>query len=402
MFDNSISIISGISRALKKYVYILSIVTQVMFLAYYTYLLVVNRENIYLLVLYSAITFLAFILLIINIVAVDITDFKNKLIKTKTKRIINIISWVFKAAVIGFNIYVIVTNPTTEANKMFLIFSSIFLIVQIMSSVISWLFSYYTDLFLFALKMDYESLLKDDEKAEDHPIGQYLNKTIGPVDRTEKVNEQVVKHELYGSIKDELLKEDPIKIKGKVVKRRKVEKVILHYYAKANQYYVSEKKIHHLVGEIDTKLSAYVNSSDKAFVLQFFVHNHMEHIYKGLSEYATKLIIANFLFLLDDNDKAIIDVTYNSILKELIDIKNWSAPDNSEKEKASYNRVDKEIDRTLSIVKASRVEYELYKDETILSEIESIALRKAGGAFIDYGKNAIKKSIRGIFHKDKE
>lgn len=395
MFDNSISVISGISQSLKKYLFILSIVTQCLFIAYYTYLVVTNRENIHLVVLYSPILFFAIVLLFIDIFTVDITSFQTKNIKTVTKRIINGLSWIFKAGVISYNIYLSVTRPVTEASKLFLIFSSVFLLIQIITSLFGWLLSYYSELFLYALKMDYENIIDENADPEQRPIGQTLNKLTYQKDHKSKINELAVKHELFGSIKDELEKENSIKFKGKIVKRKKAERIVLLYYKKANKIYASEKKIKTLIEKIHIHLSYYVHHDDKAFLLDFFLENHYEKIYAGLSEHATKLIIACFLFLLDDNNKDITNVVFKALLKEIIDIKSWPLKVKT----ISSNNLD--IERALKVAKETKDQYELYKEETIGSEFESLIFKVIKDSAIENGRIKFKRTVHNIFKKNK-
>ena len=395
MFDNSISVISGISRSLKKYLFILSIITQCLFIAYYTYLVVTNSDNIPLLVLYSPILFFAIVLLFIDIFTVDITSFQTKNIKAVTKRIINGLSWIFKAGVISYNIYLSVTRPVTEASKLFLIFSGVFLVIQIIASLFGWLLSYYSELFLYALKMDYENIIDENADPNQRPIGQTLNKFTNKKDHKSKINELSVKHELFGSIKDELEKENSIRFKGKIVKRKKAERIILLYYKKANKIYTSEKKIKSLIEKVHIHLSYYVHHDNKAFLLDFFLENHYEKIYAGLSEHATKLIIACFLFLLDDNNKDITNVVFKALLKEIIDIKSWPLKVKT----VSSNNLD--IERALKVAKETKDQYELYKEETIGSEFESLIFKVIKDSAIENGRIKLKRKVRSFFKMDK-
>ena len=396
MFDNSVSVLASVSKSLKKYLFILGIVTQCLFIAYYTYLVITNIETIPLVILYSPILFFAIVLLFIDIFTVDITSFKTINIKIVTKRIINGLSWLFKAGVISYNIYLTTTRPVTEASKMFLIFSSVFLIVQIISSLFGWLLSYYSDLFLYAIKMDYENLIDEDTDSSQRPIGQALNKFTKQKDYKSKVNELSVKHELFGSIKDELEKEKVVKINGKVIKRKKAERIALLYYRKANKYYPSSKKTKSLIDFINLSLTHYLYQNDKAFLLDFFLENHYEHKYVGLSEHAVKLIIACFLFVLDNNNKDIISVVYKALLKEIIDIKSWSAPTGKE---ITNNNLD--IQKALEIAKETKTQYELYKDETVGSEFESLVFKLIKDTAIENGRIMIKRQVRKFFKKDK-
>lgn len=397
MFNNSLSVLSSIARSLKRYLFWLGIVTQTLFIAYYTYLIVTNYQVIHLVVPYASVLLFAIILLFIDIFTRDISDSKSKILKVRTKRLLTGLSWFFKAAVISYNIYITITHDVTEASKMFLIFSSIFLIVQILSSLFGWLLSYYSELFLYALKMDYENIIDEKDDPNQRPIGQALNKFTNEQDHKDKVNELAVKYELYGSIKDEIKREGTIRFNGKVVKKKKAEKIVLRYYKKASKYYSSPKKIYRLLGDINIKLMQTINGNDKAFLLEFFLRNSYEQNYVGLSEHAIKLIIGCFLFLLDDNNKDIIDVVYKALTKEIIDIKEWSVV---KKPLTPNSGLSLKVERAMNIAKDTKTQYELYKDETIGSEFESLIFKVVKDSAIENGRIMLKKKIRKFFKKD--
>ncbi|MCR4879870.1 MAG: hypothetical protein K5906_02820 [Bacilli bacterium] len=369
MFDHFIAVLDYIRLSLKKYLNITSIVTQLLFMSYYAYLIVINVNDIKYLLAYSFIEGFAFIILIVDI----FTSFSEltrhgKRIKAKWKRIINYGSWVAKAIVIGFNISLIVKGEATEAGKIFLIFSAVVLILQIMVTIISSLFTYYIDLMMYGLKMDYESLV-DKEEAKVRPVGKLLNKMTKDIDYRDNIDKYSVHHEMRGTIKKELEKEYPLKINNKIVKRKKVEKVILHYYKKANKYYISSIKLKSLIEELKEHHITYLTSDDKLYVFLFFAYNHLKCNFKGLSEYATKLIIACLLFIIDGNDRSMVDVIYRSITKELFDIANWSKiikkPDD-----------ESEVNKVITIVKASKEEYKKNREETIASEFKDLAIQE--------------------------
>lgn len=392
MLDNSISVIASASKSLKKCLFILSIFTQTLFIAYYVYLTVTSFETIHLAILYISVLVLAVAVLVIDIVTIDITSFKTKHIKVMTKRIINGVSWLFKLIIIGYNIYLVTINPITEAGLLFLIFTSLFLVIQVITSLFGWLISYYSELLIYAVKMDYEDIIDEGTDPDQRPIGHALNKFTSRVNHKDKVNELSVKHELFSSIKDELEKDNPIKIKGKIVRRKKVERIVLHYYDKACKYYLSQKKINNLIDKIHINFEYFIHNNDKAFLLDFFLENYHEKIYVGLSEHAIKLIISCFLFLLDDYNKNIIDVVYKSLLKEIIDIKTWSI---KKDETLSSGNLD--IERALNIAKETKTQYELYKEETVGSEFESLVFKIIKDSAIENGKIKFKRKIRQIF-----
>ena len=395
MLDNSISVIASVSKSLKKYLFILSVVTQVIFIAYYVYLTVTNFETLHLAILYIFILSLAVTVLLIDIFTIDITSFKTKHIKVMTKRVINGASWIFKLGIIGYNIYLVTVNPVTEIGLLFMIFTSLFLVIQVIASLFGWLIAYYSELFIYAVKMDYENIIDENTDPNQRPIGQALNKFTSQIDHKDKVNELSVKHELFSSIKDELEKDNPIKIRGRVVKRKKAERIILHYYDKACKYYLSQKRINSLIDKIHINFEYFVHHNDKAFLLDFFLENYHEKIYVGLSEHAIKLIISCFLFLLDDYNKNIIDVVYKSLLKEIIDIKTWSI-----KKEESLSSGNLDIERVLNVAKETKTQYELYKEETVGSEFESLVFKIIKDSAIENGKIKFKRKIRQIFGMD--
>ena len=399
MFDNSVSVISSISRSLKKYLFILGIATQILFISYYIYLVVTKGGSLPLLILFSFVLFFAVVALLIDIFTVDITSFKSKIVKKNFKRVINYFSWICKVGVIAYNIYYNTTHAATEASMMFLIFSSIFLIVQIIASLFNWLFSYYSELFMYALKMDYINIIDEKEDPNQRPIGQALNKYTNQKDHRDKINELAIKHELYGSIKDELQKEQPIKFNGRIVKRKQAERIILRYYRKASRYYSSPKKIKNLLDVINNKFLNSIYNNNTVFLLEFFLHNAYDHIYVGLSEHAVKLIIACFLFLLDDNNPKIIDVVYKALLKEIIDIDTWSKKNPRAEELSKSNSVGAKYDRAIAVAKETKEQYELYKEETIGSEFESLIFKVVKDTAIENGKLLIKRKFKDWFKK---
>ena len=96
-------------------------------------------------------------------------------------------------------------------------------------------------------------------------------------------------------------------------------------------------------------------------------------------------------------------VIYNALIKEIIDIKSWSlaSPKNEERREDIYN-VEKDYYKAMDIAKESKTQYELYKDETIGSEFESLIFKIVKDSAIENGKLVIKRKIRSFFfRKDK-
>ena len=249
MFDHSIAVLANISRNIKKYLNITNIVTQLLFMSYYAYLIVINVSNTQFLIAYSLIEGFALLILLVDIITtLNELDRKAKKIKARTKRIINYFSWAVKLLVIIYNIILIVRGETSEAGKIFLIFSAFFLVIQILLTIISSLTSYYLDLILYGLKMDYEMIV-DTETAKRRPVGKLLNNATKDLDYKDHINEYSIQYEVRGAIKKELMKELPLKINNKVVKKKKAERIILHYYRKANKYYLSHEKLKGLLAK---------------------------------------------------------------------------------------------------------------------------------------------------------
>ena len=254
---------------------------------------------------------------------------------------------------------------------------------------------------LYALKMDYENAIDENADPDQRPIGKALNKMTNQQEHRDKVNELAIKHSLHGSIKEQIEKNDTVKFNGVIIKRRKAERIILHYFYKAGKYYTSRKKTKILLDEINTKLLKDINESKEAFLLEFFLHNHYDKIYVGLSEHAVKLIMASFLFILDGNNKDIINVVYKALTKEIIDIKTWSKPDPHPLEQPSVSKVTLQFSKALGIAKDAKEQYELYKEETITSEFESLIFKIIKDAAIENGRITLKRKIRSFFRRDK-
>ena len=82
MFDHSIAVLANISRNIKKYLNITSIVTQLLFMSYYAYLIVINVSNTQFLIAYSLIEGFALLILLVDIITtLNELDRKAKKIK---------------------------------------------------------------------------------------------------------------------------------------------------------------------------------------------------------------------------------------------------------------------------------------------------------------------------------
>lgn len=366
MFDHSIAVLDSISRSLKKYLNIISILTQILFISYYAYLIVVNVDNLPFLIAYSLIEFFALGILVINIsTTFSDLDHKARRMKMKTKRIIRYFSWLVKLTVIVFNIVAVVRGEVTDVGMIFLIFSSIFLLIQIILTLAYSLSAYYIDLLVYGLKLDYENLA-DQELASKRPLGKFLNNMTKDMDYKDKLNEYSIQHEVRGAIKKAIEEEYPLKINNKIVKKKKVERIIIHYYKKATKYFLNPSKLEKLLTRLNENHITYLTSDDHLFVLLFFSYNHVKQNYKGLSEYALKLIIATLLFIDDGNDRSIVDLTFKAITKELFDVNVWSETLNEGEMIHEYRRV-------LEIVRNTKEEYKKNREETILYELGDIA-----------------------------
>ena len=390
MFDHSIAVLANILRNIKKYLNITSIVTQLLFISYYAYLIVINVNHLPFLIAYSLIEAFALGMLLVDIITtLNELDRKAKKIKAKTKRIINYFSWVVKLLVIVYNIVLIVRGEASEAGKIFLIFSAFFLVLQILLTIISSLTSYYLDLILYGLKMDYEMIV-DSETAKRRPVGKMLNNATKDLDYKDHINEYSIQYEVRGAIKKEIMKELPLKVNNRIVKKKKVERIILHYYRKANKYYLSREKLNDLLTKLKDEHITYLTSDDHLFVLLFFASNEVKNNYVGLSVYALKLIIATLLFIADGNDHSIVDLTFKAISKELLNISSWNKVIKAPKDDSEYQHVIEIVKNTKELNKKNR-------EATIMSELEDITLETVTNK-IDPPK-PIKKIVQHIIKK---
>ena len=390
MFDHSIAVLANISRNIKKYLNITNIVTQLLFMSYYAYLIVINVSNTQFLIAYSLIEGFALLILLVDIITtLNELDRKAKKIKARTKRIINYFSWAVKLLVIIYNIILIVRGETSEAGKIFLIFSAFFLVIQILLTIISSLTSYYLDLILYGLKMDYEMIV-DTETAKRRPVGKLLNNATKDLDYKDHINEYSIQYEVRGAIKKELMKELPLKINNKVVKKKKAERIILHYYRKANKYYLSHEKLKGLLDKLKDEHITYLTSDDHLYVLLFFANNHLKNNYVGLSEYALKLIIATLIFVIDGNDRSVVDLTFKAISKELLNVSTWNKVIKAPKDDSEYEHV-------LEIVKNTKELNKKNREATIMSELEDITIEQVTNK-IDPPK-PIKKIVEHMIRK---
>ena len=68
----------------------------------------------------------------------------------------------------------------------------------------------------------------------------------------------------------------------------------------------------------------------------------------------------------------------------------------------STNIVRVKFDRAFGIAKKSKTQYELYKEETVGSELESLVFKTVKDSVIESGKNTLRRKLRSFFKIDKE
>ena len=403
MLEKTTSVISRATARIKRIVTITELVIQLMFIGYYAYLLVVNYQDIVLLIAYSILIFLATAVFFVMIFTLDPYQKRAIAVRKQIRKIARIISWLGKMMVVGYNIYRLVVYGLSETGQLLLIFSIIIFLIEVGLFLVSTLFSYYSQLFLFALQMDYQHIIGEKEEISEKPIGRILLTANNNNDREQDVNNLFVEHEIYDAVKKYSLK-GPLQIIG----RRKLEKRLLNYYNDTKYYYSDNNKLVDLYNEVEL-LHIDKNENTELFILKFFLINKIEQAYLGLNEQYFRFVLCGLSYYLDVKQQEIIDIIYHILIKHLSKNKEWNklitepvaekksifsifkGKDNPGSERASirmYNDV-------FNIISISVRKYEEDIKKTIGGEIETLVTKtitkKVKGSFKNKFKNIFKK-----------
>ena len=125
MFNNSISVLSRAVARFKKIVLFAELFIQLMFVGYYTYLLVVHRDDLVLLIGYSILTVLGVAIFFVMLFTLDPYQKKVLEFKKYIRRTLRMVSWTGKIIVIGYNIYCLIRFGMSETGNLLLILSMV-------------------------------------------------------------------------------------------------------------------------------------------------------------------------------------------------------------------------------------------------------------------------------------
>ena len=404
MFDNSISVLSRVSARIKRIVILTELVIQLMFIGYYTYLLVTNLDNVVFIIAYSILIFLATSVFFVMVFTLDPYHKKAIAFKKRIRKYARMISWLGKITVIGYNIYRLVAFGLTETGQLLLIFSVIIFFAEIALFIVSMIVTYYSQLFIYALQMDYQHLIGDNEDISDKPIGRILLTANNNADHEEEVNQLFIEHEIYDVIKQYAAKE-----RHTVIRRRKLEKKLLRYYNYTLDYYRDNNALNDLFDAIEV-LGLDKNEYPHVYVLKFFLINYIEQVYVGLNVQYIRFVLCALDYYRDTKYLPATDMVYRTIIKHLTKNSVWNKLISEiGQEKKSFFSMFKgnsntEADKTISkkmyndvynIITKSIEEYEEELKKTIGGEIESIVSstikKKVHGSLKSKFKNIFKK-----------
>ena len=405
MLNNSISVLSRAAARFKKMVLVAEILIQLMFVGYYTYLLVVHRDDLILLIGYSVLTALGLAIFFVMVFTFD--PYRKKVLELKKyiRRILRVVSWSGKIIVISYNVYTLIRFGMTETGNLLLVFSIIIFFTEVVLFVVSTIISYYYQLFIYALKMDYQRFLGDKEDITEKPIGRILLNLNDSTDYEDEVNSLFIEQEIYEEVKKYSEKEE-----SEPINRHKIEKLILRYYNDTQNYYLDKDKLVALsesFEDIDKKELPHL------YVLKFFLINGIEKVYYGLTEQYFRFVLSGLSIYLENKSIPVLEIIYQIIIKNLVGNTNWSKPlapiPSAKKSIFSIFKGKEDRDNAPSslsasmfneindIVKKSVEEKELELKKTVGGEIEGIVSttikKKVSGS--------IKSRIRNIFKKKK-
>lgn len=406
MFNNSLSVLSRAAARFKKIVLFAELVIQIMFIGYYAYNIVVHHEDLVLLIGYSVLAGLGLIIFFVMLFTLDPYQKRVQEFKKSIRRVIRVISWTGKLTVIGYNIYYLIRFGLTETGHLLLIFSIIIFLTEVVLFIVSSILSYYYQLFVYALQMDYQNLIGESQVISDKPIGRILLNINGSVNRQQDVTALFIEQEIYEAIKKYSEKnEGPLN-------RRKMEKRLLAYYNDSFDYYQDNNKLADLYKEVN-QINVESDEYHHLLVLKFFLANQVEKTYVGLSEECLRFALSGLAMFKDYKTLQVVDIVYSIIIKHLVNNKDWNklvtTPTNTQKKSIFSIFKSKEVEtpNTVSggmfnevneIVSKSIKEAELELKKTVSGEIEGIVSetikKKVSGS--------IKSRIKGFFIRKKK
>lgn len=136
-FDHTLATIIKIKNDLSKLLQIITVLTQVLFIGFYTYQIVVNVEHLVLLIIYSVLAGLSFLYLLYYLIRLKGMAERVKRIESRVvRRLFRIGKYVLKAGAIGLAIYQIVVLPTSQTMILLTALSAFLLLFNIIAEVV--------------------------------------------------------------------------------------------------------------------------------------------------------------------------------------------------------------------------------------------------------------------------
>lgn len=136
-FDHTLATFIKIKNDLSKLLHIITIMTQVIFIGFYTYLIVVNIEHLPMLIIYSVLCGLSLSFLLYYLIRIRGMSERMKRIESRiVRRLFRIGKYVTKAASIGLAVYQIVNMEMTQTMILLTALSTFVLVFNIISELV--------------------------------------------------------------------------------------------------------------------------------------------------------------------------------------------------------------------------------------------------------------------------
>ena len=136
-FDHTLATFIKIKNDLSNLLHLITILTQVLFIGFYTYLIVVNVERLPYLIVYSVLCGLSLAFLLYYLIRLRGMASRVKLIESRyVRRLFRIGKYILKAVALGLAIYQIVAMETTQTMILVTALSAFILIFNIISELV--------------------------------------------------------------------------------------------------------------------------------------------------------------------------------------------------------------------------------------------------------------------------
>ncbi len=136
-FDHTLATFIKIKNDLSKLLHIITILTQVIFIGFYTYLIVVNVNHLPMLIIYSILCGLSLAFLLYYLIRIRGMAERMKRLESKVvRRLFRIGKYVTKAASLGLAVYQIVNMETTQTMILLTALSTFVLVFNIISELV--------------------------------------------------------------------------------------------------------------------------------------------------------------------------------------------------------------------------------------------------------------------------